>query len=135
VVNYKGELIDGIGTIGNTYADHGGVSAGDGVTYQLLSDKDSLRSNRSKGNNFDSYRLYTTFTSPIHRLRSNFGFYYKLTDEDPGSMRAFILSQDKKIDKKEFEGRKKYLREKYKIKVLSIADPRNDGASQVKRLQ
>ena len=135
IVNYSGQLINDMGSMGFTKADHGGVSSGDRTLYKLLSEKDSLRVNRKKDTRIDSYRLYTTFTSPNHRLRSNFGFYYKDNDNDPGSMRAFILSQDHRIKKEDFEARRLFLRKKYNIKNLSYSDPKNQGESIVERLR
>lgn len=135
IVSYSGKLIDDKGTMGNTHADHVGVSSGDGIKYKLLSDKDSLRANRKAETIFDSYRLYTTFTSPNHKFRSNFGLYYETKDKDPGSMRAFILSQDHRIGNNDFEERRNYLRNKYNIKVVSSADPKNIGQSYVYRLE
>ena len=69
------------------------------------------------------------------KFRSNFGLYYETKDKDPGSMRAFILSQDHRIGNNDFEERRNYLRRKYNIKVISSADPKNIGQSNVYRLE
>ena len=133
-VNYSGKLIDDNGTMGNIHADHGGVSMGNGVKYEILGGNEALRSNKKAGNTIDSYRLYTTFISPNYRLRSNFGLYYKSLDEKPGSMRAFILSQDQRIKSEDFNIRRNNLRKKFNIKVVSVADLNNEGQSHVYRL-
>jgi len=134
VVVYTGELLDDSGTLGKTVADHAGPSSGSGVAYTLLSDVDAVRTNRYKDTEFDSYRMYFTFTSPDHRYRSNFGLHYDSDDHESGSLRAFILYRDRRIEESDFEKRRKALRKKYNVKVISTSDPQKKRRSLVRRL-
>ena len=134
ITNYSGALINRSGSMGNTQVDHAGASGGSSVEYKILSDDEAVRTTKDPKSSIDSYRRYTSFITDSQRLRSTIGFYTSDKDHSPGSVRAYILHKDHKIKQNDFEQRRKELRQKYNVRVISKAHPDIPGASLVKRL-
>jgi hypothetical protein len=132
VVTTTGELIDGDGTVGMIRADHLEGSAAPHNRYRLLSDNDAVRLKPNLKTGVDTYRMYFTFVTADRRLRSNVAIHSE--GEDIGGLRAFILYRDQRIDSSAFDARRAALREKHKVKLLSVADPDKPGQSRVTRL-
>jgi len=133
IVKYTGKLIDDAGTVGMVRADHTGRSWPSDVTYHMLSRNDAVRINTNKLTKLDSYRFYINVVTPDRRYRSNFGLISD-GEENLGGLRAFILYRDRRIDSSTFDTRRSALRQKHVVKVLSVADPDNQGRSLVARL-
>ena len=133
VVTTTGELIDDSGALGSILIDHSASSSGPNVVYRMLGDNDGVRLNTNPETGVDSYRMYFNFITPDRRLRSNVGLHSD-GDEKLGSLRAFILYRDHRIDPTTFEARRAALRKTHNVKVISLADPDNPGQSRVARL-
>lgn len=133
VVNTTAELIDDKGTLGNIIIDHAGSSQGPNAAYRVMSNNDAVRINTNPETGVDNYRMYFNFTTPDRRYRSNFGLLGS-DETNLGGLRAFILYRDKRINAADFESRRQALRQRYNVKVISVADPDPERRSIVSRL-
>ncbi len=132
VVETTGELIDAAGSLGNIFMDHSASSGGPNVVYRMLGDHDGVRLNTNPKTGVDVYRMYFSFVTPDRRLRSNVGLHSE--GDARGSLRAFILYRDRRIEPSAFEARRAALRKAHNVRMISVADPNNPGQSLVTRL-